>query len=149
MGARARAALWIFFAALALGFLALPRFPISPREGYAVFGREAKEMMNQLDYRLRTCENQKIILGFVVDQLARLSRVPVGPADLVRRLNLRVPALSPHDPSQQAELEKAVERYLAVLVEGVAHAVAGSAGKASPGAVADQLKTLSEQCDEH
>lgn len=138
---------WIFFAAVAAGFLVLRPLPPPSQEGYTVFRKEAKEMMHQLDYRLRTCENQGIILAFVVDQLVRMPRAPLAPRDMVQRLRLKVADTSPHDPSQQPELERAVESYLAVLLEGVAHAVAGSAGKASPGAVADQLRSLAKECE--
>lgn len=134
---------WVVAAAAVLAVLALSTR--TPREGYAAFRREAVEMMHSLDYRLRNCESQKFLLSHAASELRRMEPRRMPAKDVSARLTLLVPGLAPHDPSQNAQLARAVEPHLRVLVEGVARGVAiRQGGSVLPGEVAAEL--LKIQC---
>lgn len=116
------------------------------REQYTAFLQEAKSMMDGLEYRMRNCETQRRIFQHIISQLRRMPNTALPPKELIAKLDMKVPGLSPHDPTQQDQVAVAVGSYLAIIVEGVSKASTGSAGRALPGAVADQLEVVMDAC---
>ena len=103
-------------------------------------------MMDGLEYRMRNCDTQRKIFEHIISQLRRMPNVALPPKELLSKLDLKVPGLSPHDPTQQDQVAVAVGSYLSVIVEGVSKASSGSARRSLPGAVADQLEVVMDAC---